>query len=367
MIARYSRHLLMPEVGLAGQRRRAAARVLCVGAGGLGAPVALYLAAAGIGRLGLVDDDTVDITNLQRQVLFATADVGRRKVDAAAERLTALNPEVAIDAYPVRLDAANARDLIRPYDAIVDCTDAFGVRYVLNDAARLEGKPLISGAIYRFEGQIGVYAPGGPCYRCAFPEPPPEGTVPTCAEGGVLGALAGIVGGWQASETLKVVLGIGTPLIGRLALVDALGGTMRTFALARDPACPLCGEAPTIREVREIAPLAAPATGVPELAPEALDAFLAGDPHATLLDVREPHEAVLGTPPGAVAVPASALAARMHELDPARTYVVACRIGVRSQGAARRLRDAGFPRLHHLRGGLLGWAALRAGDPFELF
>lgn len=363
-LRRYSRHLLIPEVGLRGQERLAASRVLVVGAGGLGSPALQYLAAAGVGRIGIVDDDTVDETNLQRQTIYATGEVGSSKAESAARRVVALNPYVAVDVFDVRFDAENARDLVRPYDAVLDCTDRFSTRYAINDACVLEGKADVYGSIFRFDGQISVFAlEGGPCYRCLYPEPPPEGTVPTCAEGGVLGALAGIVGTWQAAEALKVLLGIGEPLRGRLALVDALGARMREIRFERDPACAVCGDAPTIRTVhvaRDGEPAAA--DGIPEIDAALLDRALL---EAVLLDVREPHEAILGGVDGAVHLPASELEARMHELDSATRYVVACRVGAKSRWAAQRLRDAGFGRLAHLRGGLLAYAA--AHPEFEAF
>ena len=363
-VRRYSRHLLVPEVGLAGQEKLARARVLVVGAGGLGSPVLQYLTAAGIGRIGIVDDDEVDLTNLQRQVLFTEADIGRGKADAAADRLHAQNSEVSLHAYPVRLDAGNARELVRAYDIVVDCTDTFGARYLLSDAARLEGKSDVYASIFRFDGQVSVFTPDGPCYRCLFLEPPPEGTVPTCAEGGVLGVLAGIVGTLQAAEVLKLVLGIGESLTGRLLLVDALGTHVREIAFDRDPACPLDGAHPTLHDVADLVQPRTP-SGVPGLAATGLDDFLAANPQARLLDVREPHERVLGDVAGAVAIPASDLDARMHELDSATTYVVACRVGAKSRWAVGRLRDAGFSRLRHLDGGLLAYAALH--DEFAFF
>lgn len=366
-LRRYSRHLLIPEVGLAGQERLSNARVLVVGAGGLGSPVLAYLAAAGVGRLGIVDDDVVDLTNLQRQILYRTADVGKSKAQLAAERLHALNPQVAIDALALRFDAGNARELVRLYDVVVDGTDSFSTRYLINDACVLEGKADVYGSIFRFDGQVSVFGVGdAPCYRCLYPEPPPPDTVPTCAEGGVLGVLPGIVGTWQANETLKLLLGIGSPLIGRLAIIDALSGRMREFRIARDPACALCGEHPSIRDV---APVDDGTRVVPRDAAEVeaadLDAFLAAHPAARILDVREPHEAVLGAAPNAVAIPASLLEGRMHELDTAGEYVVACRVGSRSLWAAQRLRDAGFGRIWHLHGGLLALAA--QNESFEFF
>ncbi len=363
-LRRYSRHLLMPEVALAGQERLSRARVLVVGAGGLGTPVLQYLAAAGVGRIGIVDDDAVDLTNLQRQVLYDESDIGRPKATAAAAKLAARNGDVALDPIPVRFDAGNARELVRPYDLVVDATDTFGARYLVNDACRLEGKPDVFASIYRFDGQLSVFTPGGPCYRCAFPEAPPEGSVPTCAEGGVLGALAGVVGAWQASEALKVLLGIGRPLVGRLALIDALGAQMREIALEADRDCALCGDAPTIRDVVPLAPRER-RSDVRELEPAQLDAFLAGPARPVLLDLREPHERALGPFPGARELPASQLDARLHELDTAATYVLACRIGQRSLVAHDRLRDAGFARLVHLRGGLLAYAA--EAERFDAF
>jgi adenylyltransferase/sulfurtransferase len=364
-LRRYSRHLLIPEVGLAGQEKLARSRVLVVGAGGLGTPVLQYLAAAGVGRIGICDDDVVDETNLQRQVIYATADIGRPKAVAAAERVMALNPNVAVDSIPRLLDVANARELIRLYDVVVDATDSFGARYLINDACRLEGKPDVYGSIFRFDGQVSVFAPGDVCYRCIFPEPPPEGTVPTCAEGGVLGVLAGLVGTWQANEALKLILGIGRTLAGRLLIVDALDARVREFSIAVDPECPLHGAHPTISELVEVVPKRPATLGLPEIEPRELDAFLAENPEARLLDVRDPHEAVLGAPPDAVAIPTTELEARMHELDTAKTYVVACRVGAKSRWAAQRLHDAGFRRLYHLRGGLIAYAVTH--EDFEIF
>ena len=367
-LRRYSRHLLIPEVGLAGQEKLARARVLVVGAGGLGAPVLQYLAAAGVGRLGIVDDDTVDVTNLQRQVIYAMSDVGQPKARAAADRVAALNPQVAVDAFAIRLDADNARQLVRPYDAVVDATDTFEARYLINDACRLEGRPDVYGSIFRFDGHVSVFAPGGPCYRCLFPVAPPAGSVPTCAEGGVLGVLAGMVGTWQAAEVLKLILGIGETLAGRLLLVDSLGARVREFALDVDPACPLHGDRPSIFDVARVhLPQGAPQrpARVPEIAGAELDAFLHAYPEALVLDVREPHERALGPAPQPLEVPASSLDARLSELDSARTYVVACRLGQKSRSAAERLHDAGFRRVYHLADGLLGYAAARSD--FEAF
>jgi adenylyltransferase/sulfurtransferase len=363
-LRRYSRHLLIPEVGLAGQERLARARVLVIGAGGLGSPVLAYLAAAGVGRIVLVDDDTVDVTNLQRQILYDTADVGASKAHRAAERLRALNPQIAIDALNTRFDASNARELVKLVDVVVDGSDTFSTRYLVNDACVLEGKPDVHGAIFRFDGQLSVFAaPGGPCYRCLYPEPPPEALVPSCSEGGVLGVLAGMVGSFQANEAIKLVLGIGTPLVGRLLLIDALDGRVRDVRIARDPACPMCGDSPSIVEVGSIPDRAPPPSTVPELDLDAFDEALAAG--AVLLDVRDPHERALGDVPGAIAIPATMLEARMHELDTAKTYVVACRVGTKSRWAAERLKEAGFGRVYHLRDGLLALAARDAA--FDLF
>jgi adenylyltransferase/sulfurtransferase len=365
-LRRYSRHLLIPEVALAGQERLRAARVLVIGAGGLGAPVLQYLAAAGVGTIGIVDDDRVDLGNLQRQVIYDERDVGHLKASAAAARVHAINRHVEIEAVPVRVTAANARAFVRGYDVTVDATDTFAARYLINDACRLEGKPDVYASIFRFDGQVSVFMPDGPCYRCLFPEAPPAGTVPTCAEGGVLGVLAGMVGTWQANEVLKLILGIGTPLAGRLTLLDALSGSAREIAIPVDPACPLHGPHQTIFDVAESSePVVPPPRGIASLAASELDAFLAAHPAALVLDVRDPHELALGPAPQSVHVPASALEARLHELDSAQTYVIACRVGAKSRWAAERLHSAGFRRLHHLDGGLLAYAALH--PDFEFF
>jgi molybdopterin/thiamine biosynthesis adenylyltransferase/rhodanese-related sulfurtransferase len=362
-LRRYSRHLLMPEVGLAGQERLSEARVLVVGAGGLGSPALQYLAAAGVGRLGVMDDDVVDETNLQRQTLFATADVGRSKADVATERLHALNPRIAVDPIDARFGADNARDLVRCYDVVLDCSDRFPTRYAINDACYLERRPDVYGSIFRFDGQVSVFGiAAGPCYRCLYPEPPPPGSTPTCAEGGVLGAIAGIVGAWQASEALKLILGIGDPLIGRLMLLDSFSARVREVRFQKDPGCALCGSTPSISTVAASADDAPEDPQVEEIDAGELDDALK---EARLLDVREPHEAVLGSLDGAISIPASQLEARMSELDSALRYVVACRVGVKSLWAVRRLRDAGFGRLQHLRGGLLAYAARR--QEFEFF
>lgn len=361
-LTRYSRHLLIPEVGVAGQERLARARVLCVGAGGLGSPALQYLAAAGIGRIGIVDDDVVDESNLQRQTLFSTADIGKRKAEVAAQRVRELNPLIAADAIPVRLDASNARELVRLYDVVLDCTDRFQTRYTVNDACWLEKKPDVYASIFRFDGQVSVFwRDHGPCYRCLFSQAPPAGSVPTCAEGGVLGVLAGITGAYQANEALKIVLGIGDVLVGRLLLIDALGARTREVRFDREPDCALCGELPSISDLSaEIIDI--PAPEFDEIDSAQLDDALRS---AVLLDVREPHEVVFGVLDGALHIPASDLPGRLHELDSAKSYVVACRIGQKSAWATRFLRDAGFRRVQHLRDGLLAYAALHPG--FEFF
>ena len=363
-LRRYSRHLLIPEVGLAGQERLARSRVLVIGAGGLGSPALQYLAAAGVGRIGVADFDSVDETNLQRQTIFSTADVGRPKAVAAAERMHEINPFVAADPIVLRLEPGNAREIVRLYDVVLDCTDRFSARYLINDACVLESKPDVYGSIFRFDGQISVFGTaGGPCYRCLFPHPPPPESRPTCAEGGVLGVLAGLVGAWQANEALKLLLGIGEPLAGRLMLVDALLARVREVRFERDPQCAICAGPGRILDLDPaLYDEPQPTASVPELDAAELEESLRD---AVLLDVREPHEAVLGTLPGAVSIPASELDARLHELDSAACYVVACRVGAASLWAVRRLQDAGFTRLRHLRGGLLAYAAQR--QEFDFF
>jgi adenylyltransferase/sulfurtransferase len=356
-LRRYSRHLLIPEVGLAGQERLAAARVLVIGAGGLGSPVLQYLAAAGVGRIGIMDDDVVDETNLQRQTIFATRDIGKHKATVAAQYVRELNPLVAVDELPIRFAPENARDLVKLYDVVLDCTDRFPTRYLINDACVLEGKPDVYASIFRFDGQVSVFgAPGGPCYRCLYPDAPPAGTVPTCAEGGVLGVLAGLVGAWQANEAVKMLLGIGEPLIGRLLLVESLAATTRQVRFERDPSCAVCGEHPTIADAVLIEE--EEEHDEDEIEPHELDDVLAD---AVLLDVREPHEVIVASVEGALHIPASELEARLHELDSARHYVVACRVGAKSLWAAKRLREAGVTRVRHLRGGLLAYAAVQDG------
>lgn len=359
-LRRYSRHLLIPEIGLEGQRRLGRSRVLCIGAGGLGSPLLQYLAAAGVGRIGIVDDDVIEESNLQRQTIFGTGDIGASKAGTAARRVMEINPLVAADAIAVRLDRSNARDLVRLYDVVADCTDRFESRYLINDACVLEGKPEVYSAIFRFDGQVSAFTRNGPCYRCLFPQPPPANSVPSCAEGGILGVVAGITGTLAANEVLKILLGIGEPLTGRLALIDALGARVRDVRFDRDPRCAVCGDAPILRDVTAYAQEQEPSPGE-EITAAQLDDVLKTH---LLLDVREAHEAVFGSIEGAVQIPASELPGRLHELDATRSYVVACRVGARSTGAVALLRDAGF-RAVHLRDGLLAYAA---NDPeFAIF
>jgi len=366
-LLRYGRHLVLPEVGLEGQRRLKASSVLCVGAGGLGSPLALYLAAAGVGRLGLVDFDVVDASNLQRQILHGTSAIGAHKLDSAAARLHDLNPAVTIERHPVRLDRHNAMDLLARYDVIVDGTDNFPTRYLVNDACALLGKPNVHGSIFRFEGQVSVFdARRGPCYRCLYPEPPPPGLVPSCAEGGVLGVLAGIIGTLQAIEAIKLLLGIGDPLIGRLLLFDSLAMRFRELALRKNPDCPLCGEHPTVRELVDyesfcgIAPAAMAPAGL-EISARALAEARARAGGPMLVDVREPLEWAIGRIEGARHIPLGSLAARLEELPRDRDVVLYCHHGVRSLRALEFLRSAGFPRTRSLAGGIDAWS--REVDP----
>jgi molybdopterin/thiamine biosynthesis adenylyltransferase/rhodanese-related sulfurtransferase len=363
-ILRYSRHLIMPEVGMDGQLKLKQAKVLCIGTGGLGAPLGLYLSAAGVGRIGLVDFDTVDFTNLQRQVLFGTTDVGRPKIQAAADHLRNLNPEIQIDTFETRLTSENALDLFRDYDIIVDGTDNFPTRYLVNDACILLGKPNVYGSIFRFEGQITIFgAPGGPCYRCLYPEPPPPGLVPSCAEGGVLGVLPGIVGTIQAAETLKLIIGKGDPLIGRLLLFDALGMKFRELKLRKNPECPVCGDHPTVTKLIDYAEFCgirgeeapAPPTTVPEITPRELKARLDRGDDIYILDVREPHEYQICNIGGHL-MPLGEISRRVHELDSSREIVAHCRSGKRSAEASEFLRKAGFRKISNLKGGILAWS-----------
>ena len=365
-IARYSRHLLLPEVTAAGQARLKAGRALVVGAGGLGSPAALYLAAAGVGRIGLADFDAVDISNLQRQVLYDTRDVGRPKAETARTRLVALNPHVEVVVHGERLTRDNARSVLAGYDVVLDGTDNFATRYLTNDACYLLDVPNVYGSIYRFEGQVSVFRRGhGPCYRCLYPSPPEPGLVPSCAEGGVLGVLPGVVGSLQATEALKLLLGIGRSLAGRLLLYDALALSFREIALSRDPACPLCGDAPTITDLVDYDELCgAGAPALPpgaEITPGEVRAWQEKGEPFQLLDVREPEEAALAAIEGSVLVPLGALAERLAEVEKTRPVVVYCRSGPRSARAVALLRGAGLNRTYNLAGGILAWA--RDVDP----
>ncbi|MFN8091085.1 MAG: molybdopterin-synthase adenylyltransferase MoeB [Vicinamibacteria bacterium] len=359
-VTRYARHLSLPEVGAEGQRRLKASSALVVGAGGLGSPAALYLAAAGVGRVGLVDFDVVDESNLQRQVLHDSAWVGRPKLESARARLEALNPHVRVEGHAAALTRENALELVARYDVVLDGTDNFETRYLANDACYLLGKPNVYGSIFRFEGQASVFwRDRGPCYRCLFPEPPPPGLVPSCAEGGVLGVLPGVVGSLQATEALKILLGVGEPLFGRLLLYDALAMRFEEVEVPRHPSCPLCSPAATITELQDYAALCGGTRGVAasgdEIGPAELRRRLdAGEP-LTVLDVREPHEWAAGRLGAARLVPLGSLAATLGELDRTATYVLQCRSGVRSARAAVLMREAGFARVVNLRGGLLAW------------
>ena len=351
---RYSRHLLLPEVGEGGQRRLKAARVLCVGAGGLGSPAAIYLAAAGVGTLGLVDFDVVDLSNLQRQIIHGTADVGRSKLESARTRIAALNPEVRVELFETRFSAGTARSLVDAFDVVVDGTDNFPARYLVNDACVLYGKPNAWGSIFRFEGQASVFAaPGGPCYRCLHPEPPPPGLVPSCAEGGVLGVLPGLIGTIQATEAIKLILGIGEPLIGRFLIYDALRMRLRELKLPRDPDCPICGTHPTIATLQEYGGYCAPSGS--EMTVRELKARLDAGTAPVILDVREPQEAEICRLAGSVLIPLGELPRRLNELDPAAEVVVYCKSGGRSASAVAFLREHGYPRAVNLPGGILKW------------
>lgn len=360
-VLRYSRHLIMPEVTLEGQERLKRARVLCVGAGGLGSPLTLYLAAAGVGTIGVVEYDAVDLTNLQRQVLYGTGDVGRPKLDAAVARLASLNPEIEIVPHPVRLTSENVMEILRGYEVVADGTDNFPTRYLVNDAAVLLGKPNVYASIFRFDGQVSVFdAARGPCYRCLFPEPPPPGMVPSCAEGGVLGVLPGIVGSLQALEVLKILLGVGEPLVGRLVLFEALGFTFREIAIAKDPSCAVCGAAPTITAPIDYEAFCGigprEGAGAPGISVEDLEARRVAGEHFDLLDVRERHEWEIARIPGATLFPLSEIPSRLHELDSSRAYTISCHRGIRSLQAYHLLRRAGFEKLKILEGGVDAWA-----------
>lgn len=366
-MARYARHLSLPEVGIEGQQRLKAARVLCIGTGGLGSPAALYLAAAGVGRIGLVDADCVDLSNLQRQILHGTSDVGRSKLASARDRLAEVNPHVVVDLHQAAFRADNALAIAREYDVILDGTDNFPTRYLSNDVCAFLKKPNIYGSILRFEGQCSVFAPhlGGPCYRCMLPQPPPPGAVPGCAEGGVLGVLPGVIGTLQALEAIKLILGVGEPLVGRLVHFDALRFKFREFKLRRDPKCPVCGEHPTITspiDYDQFCGIPAPQPNTETLSVAALKRRL-DDPSTPLLllDVREPFEWAIGHIAGSRHIPLGELPARISELDPARETALLCKSGVRSARALRLLQEAGFKNLWNIEGGITAWA--REVDP----
>ena len=363
-IRRYSRHLIMPEVGMEGQKKLKAARVLAIGTGGLGSPLALYLAAAGVGTIGLVDFDVVDDSNLQRQILFGVKDVGRPKLAAAEERLNGVNPHVRIVPYEERLTSENALEIFRDFDIVADGTDNFPTRYLVNDACVLTGKPNVYASIFRFEGQASVFwAARGPCYRCLYPEPPPPGLVPSCAEGGVLGILPGLLGVVQATETIKLILGSGEPLIGRLLLVDAFSMRFRELKLRKNPECVICGPRPTVTKLVDyeafcgIAPEAeSAAPGVPEIGVEELHAMLERGDDLVLIDVREPHEVAICAFRDSVRIPLGSLPENLNRLSTADEIVVHCKSGARSAKAVQLLRQAGFRKVRNLSGGITRWA-----------
>jgi sulfur-carrier protein adenylyltransferase/sulfurtransferase len=366
-ILRYSRHLIMPEVGMEGQQKLKAARVLCIGAGGLGSPLALYLGAAGVGTLGIVDFDVVDYTNLQRQIIHSTADVGRKKLESAAEKLIAINPFLNIQTFETKLTSENALEIFHDFDIIADGTDNFPTRYLVNDACVLTGKPNVYGSIFRFEGQASVFATEeGPCYRCLYPEPPPPGLVPSCAEGGVLGILPGLVGVIQATEVIKLILGTGSPLIGRLLLVDALGMKFRELKLRKNPDCPVCGTHPTVTKLidynqfcgirgEEKSQERPVGEAIPEIQVEELKRRLDAGEDLFVLDVREPHEYQICNIGGHL-IPLNDLPKRISELDSSREIVAHCKMGGRSAKAVQFLRQAGFQKVHNLKGGIIAWA-----------
>jgi adenylyltransferase/sulfurtransferase len=361
-ILRYSRHLIIPEVGVEGQLKLKQARVLLVGAGGLGAPLGLYLAAAGVGRIGIVDFDVVDVTNLQRQVIHGTSDVGRKKLDSAADSMREINPNVRIDKFEVALTSENALDILKDYDLVIDGTDNFPTRYLVNDACVLLGKPNVYGSIFRFEGQATVFAyEGGPCYRCLYPEPPPPGLVPSCAEGGVLGILPGTIGLIQATEAVKLILGIGEPLVGRLLLYDALGMRFRELKLRRNPECPMCGDHATVTKLidyQQFCGVAPKETAVDTSDIDPVEVKAKFDRHDAfvLLDVREPHEFQICRIPGSVLIPLGDLPKRVGELDASSEIVAHCKMGGRSAKAVEFLRQAGFRKVRNMKGGILAWS-----------
>lgn len=363
-ILRYSRHLIMPEVGMEGQLKLKSARVALIGTGGLGAPLGMYLAAAGIGRIGLVDFDVVDFTNLQRQVIHGTKDVGRKKLDSAADTMLDINPYVEIDRHEVALTSENALDILKDYDIVVDGTDNFPTRYLVNDACVLLKKPNVYGSIFRFEGQATVFAyEGGPCYRCLYPEPPPPGLVPSCAEGGVLGILPGTIGLIQATETVKLILRIGEPLVGRLLLYDALGMRFRELKLRRNPECPVCGDHPTIHKLIDYQEFCGipnqphePAAVEGDIDPVEVKAKIDRGDSFVLIDVREPHEYQICRIPTAKLIPLGDLPKRVNELNSADEIVAHCKSGMRSAKAVDFLKQAGFRKVRNMKGGILAWS-----------
>ena len=368
-ILRYSRHLIIPEVGIEGQQKLKAAKVLLVGAGGLGAPLGLYLAAAGIGKIGIVDFDVVDFTNLQRQVIHSTADVGRKKLDSAAEKMQGINPHLKIVKHETALSSENALEIFKDYDLVVDGTDNFPTRYLVNDACVLLGKPNVYGSIFRFEGQSTVFAyEGGPCYRCLYPEPPPPGLVPSCAEGGVLGILPGTIGLIQATETVKLILGIGEPLVGRLLLYDALAMRFRELKLRKNPECPVCGEHRTITKLidyHQFCGVPSPSAAAPaqetkvnegEIEVTEVKAMLDRGDKFVLIDVREPHEYKICNIPAAKLIPLGEVPQRLHELDKNADIVIHCKSGMRSAKACGILKQAGFEHVRNMKGGILAWS-----------
>lgn len=365
-ILRYSRHLLMPEVGLDGQKRLKGSSVLVIGTGGLGSPALMYLAAAGVGRIGIVDYDVVDRSNLQRQVIHGTSRVGDRKVASARDRMLDINPDIQVDVYDEPFTSENALRIVEPYEVIIDGTDNFPTRYLTNDVCVMTGKPNIYGSIFRFDGQLSVFwAEHGPCYRCLFPEPPPPGMVPSCAEGGVFGVLPGTIGALQAAEALKILLGIGDPMIGRLLLFDALASSFEFVKLKKNPDCKVCSDHPEVTELIDYEEFC----GVPahdraegrlpenlEIGPKELAARLESGEDVKLIDVREPHELKISHIDGAELIPLGTLASRMHELDSSEEIVLFCKSGTRSARALELLAGAGFRKVKNLRGGINAWA-----------
>ena len=364
-ILRYSRHLILPEVGIEGQQKLKAAKVLLIGAGGLGAPLGLYLTAAGVGRIGIVDFDVVDSTNLQRQVIHSNADVGRKKIDSASEKMTAINPNVTVVKHEVALTSENALEILKDYDYVVDGTDNFPTRYLVNDACVLLGKPNVYGSIFRFEGQSTVFAyEGGPCYRCLYPEPPPPGLVPSCAEGGVLGILPGTIGLIQATEAVKLILGIGDPLVGRLLLYDALGMRFRELKLRKNPDCPVCGDHPTVTKLIDYQqfcgipqkPAQESSVNENEIEVTEVKAKLDRGDRFQLIDVREPHEYRICSIEGAKLIPLGEFPKHVNEFDPGADIVIHCKSGMRSAKACNILRQAGFQHVRNMKGGILAWS-----------